>query len=338
MRNQWPEAGNRLKLLMFDFNWVMDPPPNESPRVSGPHEWAFVDPKEYFDWHLKIGNNAIFLQAYAHGGYAFYPTKLGPTAPGPGRDMLPRVFELAKKAGMPFYSYFCPSWDGVVNMWRQEWLFPKTRTCIWDYWLAPESPWTDLFCARIEEFLHDYPADVLLIDWFNYNNGKGVVPAPFVEKPWKEIIGRPMPEKAEDITPEESLKYRREIMARQFYRIRDAARKASPNTKLLFTPPYKEPAEPLWVDHPMMNESDGVIAEYSKPETMEWLISVLKPHQCVIATPMGPKHMEEQTIRDLYARGCGMCGYLWGSAPLFAPHPFFEKQLKIVSQVFKEMS
>ncbi|MBI4026877.1 MAG: hypothetical protein HY360_17970 [Verrucomicrobia bacterium] len=57
----------------------------------------------------------------------------------------------------------------------------------------------------------------------------------------------------------------------------------------------------------------------------------------MIATPMGPKHMNVQLIRDLLARGCGMCGYLWGPAPAFRPHPFFQKQLEIVRQIFKEL-
>ena len=30
--------------------------------------------------------------------------------------------------------------------------------------LGPESPWTDLLCARIKEFLTDYPADWMLFE------------------------------------------------------------------------------------------------------------------------------------------------------------------------------
>jgi len=340
MNDHWPDEGRRLKLLMFDFNWVLTAPPEDKLYMSAPHDWAFVEPREYFDWHLSVGNNAIFLMAYAHMGYAFYPTKLGPIAPGPGRDLLPRVFEMARKAKLPFYSYFCCSYDGVINMARNDWLIPNTRNSIWGYYLAPESPWTDLLCERIEEFLSQFPVDAIFFDWFRYGEeqaGITVRPAWFVEKPFREIIGRAMPDKAEDITFEESLTYRREIMARQFYRIRDAVKKTSPQTKMMFTPPYHQPHEPMWENHPMMNESDGLLAEYSKPETMEWLLSVRREHQCVIATPIGPGEMKEEIVHSLYNRGCGMNGYLWGTPPTFKPHRRYDRQLAVLSRVFKEL-
>ena len=87
----------------------------------------------------------------------------------------------------------------------------------------------------------------------------------------------------------------------------------------------------------MVRESGGLLAEYSKPETMEWLLSIRKPHQALIATPMGPANMTAQSIKDLFARDCGMCGYLWGVPPVLKPHSRFEKQLQTVSRAFKEL-
>ena len=55
------------------------------------HDFAFLDPQEYFDWHRDFGNNLFFIQAYTFCGYAYYPTRLGPVAPGPGREILPRL-------------------------------------------------------------------------------------------------------------------------------------------------------------------------------------------------------------------------------------------------------
>jgi hypothetical protein len=106
MNENWPQEGNRLKLMMFDFNWAKYDHPHEHIGPTAPFDWAYVDPKEYFDWHLRFGNNAVFLQAYTHTGYAFYPTRLGATAPGAGCEFLPRVFEMSQKAGVPFWSYF----------------------------------------------------------------------------------------------------------------------------------------------------------------------------------------------------------------------------------------
>ena len=76
----------------------------------------------------------------------------------------------------------------------------------------------------MEEFLRLYPVEWILFDWFVYgnlqSNGLPVQPAWFVKGPFREIIGRDMPDDAAKIAPDESLKYKREVLARQFYRIR----------------------------------------------------------------------------------------------------------------------
>jgi hypothetical protein len=104
--------------------------------------------------------------------------------------------------------------------------------------LAPESPWTDLLCARVKEFLRLYPVEWIVFDWFVYGslhpNDFAVQPAWFVKGPFKEIIGRDMPEEAAGITSEESLLYKRTVLAKQFYRIREAVHDASPGTKIYF--------------------------------------------------------------------------------------------------------
>lgn len=329
-----------LKLMMFDLNWSYHVHPHRATLPSAPHDWAFIDPQAYVDWQLEIGNNAIFLQAYTYPGYAFYPTRLGPVAPGPGQELLPKVYEITRKLGLPFYSYFCVAADGVMNVARDDWLIPGSRRN-WNHgFFGPESPWTEFFCARVEEFLKQFPVDWILFDWFCYGNltpDYPVQPAWFVEKPFAEIIGRPMPKQASEITPEESLKYKREVLARQFYQIRDTVKRASPDTKIVFTPPYWAPAEPLWVDHPMLNESDALLAEYSKPATMEWLLSIRKPHQAVIATPICVSGaMDLKTMLSLMERGCGMCGYCWGTPPVLKPHPSYDAALQVVKQAFRK--
>jgi len=331
-----------VKLMMFDLNWSMHDAPYKCTLPSAPQDWAFVDPRAYFQWHVDFGNNAVFLQAYTYGGYAFYPSKLGPVAPGPGRELLPRVFELTRKNGMPFWSYFCVGADIAMNAYHPEWLVPGSRVHWQHGFLGPESPWTDLLCARVEEFLTDYPADWLIFDWFCYGDQADhsfpVQPCWFVEKPFAEIIGRPMPADAADITPEESLRYKRVIMERQFRRIQAAVRQTSPATKIAFTPPYWGPAEPLWADHPMLAESDGLLAEYSKPETMEWLLRSRRPGQRLIGTPMGAGGvMDVETILAWVDKGCDLNGYFWGSPPKFAPHPSFQASLDRIQEAFRRI-
>lgn len=95
-----------------------------------------------------------------------------------------------------------------------------------------------------------------------------------------------MPATAEEIAPEECLAYKREIMARFFHRIRETMHRASPGTRAFFNVPFWKPAEALWVDHPMLRQSDMLVAE-STDEIVDWLLSIRRPGQRVMTTIAG---------------------------------------------------
>jgi len=329
-------------LLMFDLNWSVHDAPHPFTGPSTPQDWAFIDPREYLDWHLEMGNNAIFLQAYTYGGYAFYPTRLGPVPPGPGRELLPRLYELAQEAGLPFWSYFCVGADVAMSAYRHDWVIPESRRNWWHGFLAPESPWADLFCARVEEFLEQFPVDWILFDWFCYgdlDSSFHVQPAWFVKQPFREIIGREMPEDSSQITPEESLTYKREVLARFFARIRKTVKETSPATRIAFNPPYWKPADPLWVDHPMVNESDGLLAEYSKPETLQWLESARRPEQQIIATPINVEGVvDEEVMLEWAEKGHVLNGYIWGTPPQLQPHPSLQPKGEAIRKAFHRIA
>ena len=328
-----------IRLFCSDLNWTRYSDTYAPPSL--PQDWAFIDPQAYFDWHLAVGNNAMFCQAYTFCGYAFYPSKLGPVAPGPGRDLLPRLFDLSREAGVPFWSYFSVSWDLIMRGLRREWTFSHNPA---GWCLAPETPWTDLLCERVREFLGQYPVDWILFDMFLYGDVEThafrVRPASFVGQPFREIIGRPMPAAADEITADESLKYKREIMARQFRRLRDAVKQTSPETKILFNVPYTVADAPMWADHPMLLESDGLFAECTKPEVMEWLLRVRQPGQRVMTTIIGhtsPGWCDPLLWRRWYARGCDFFGYAQGTPPDFHPHAFWTEKLEIIREAFREI-
>jgi hypothetical protein len=310
---------------------------------AAPQDWAFVNPKEYFDWHIDFGVNVMFCQAYAFGGYAFYPTRLGAVAPGPGRDLFPTLFRLARKAHMPIHSYFCVGTDLTMCNMRPSWLVPTSLTPKghWGY-LAPESPWTDLLCARITEFLRLYPVEWIVFDWFVYGslhpNDFAVQPGWFVKGPFKEIVGRDMPDDAVQITADESLKYKRAVMAKQFYRIKEAVHNASPATRIYFNVPYREPKEALWVDHPMLNESDMLLAE-SSDAVVPWLLSIRKPHQRVMTTVVGRQDgvSDPNTWKKWFEAGCDFFGYAWGTPPDFRPNPAYTAAVDVVRQAYHQM-
>jgi len=81
-------------------------------------DWARVDAKEYFDWHVDFGNNVMFCQAYLFGGTALYPTKLGPMAPGKGAQLLP---ELYARSRVEHLLGRIPTMESYVSFGAQKW-------------------------------------------------------------------------------------------------------------------------------------------------------------------------------------------------------------------------
>ncbi|MGO8745038.1 MAG: hypothetical protein ACLQNE_03520 [Thermoguttaceae bacterium] len=331
-----PNKGRPIKIFTCDFNWCAWDKPSYHVTLSAPQDWAFVDPDTYFNWHRDFGVNCFFAQAYTHSGYAFYPTRFGPVAPGSGNRLFGELFQRASKAGMPFCAYFSVGRDELMQTTRPEWRVPGGT------FLAPESPWTDLLCARITEFLRLYPVEWINFDVFTYGVYRAsrfkIQPAWFAKEPFREVIGRAMPDDAAKIAPEESLKYMREMLARQFHRIREAMHKGNPGTKANFNPPFFAPAEPLWADHPMLNECDQLVAE-STDDVMPWLLKIRKPHQRVLTVITGRTDgvSDPNTWKRWYEAGCDFFGYAWGTPPDFRPHPRYAKELEITRNAYRTM-
>jgi hypothetical protein len=254
------------------------------------------------------------------------------------------MFKLANKAGLPFSAYFCVGCDLIASNIRNEWVVLTSRNRMAQGLLAPESPWTDLLCARITEFLRKYPVEWINFDCFNYgkynSNDFQVQPSIYVKGPFKEIIGREMPENASGITPEENLKYKREVMARQYHRIREAMYAGNPGTKANFNVPFFKPQEPMWTDHPMLNECDQLIAE-SSDDVVGWLLKIRKPHQRVMTTIIGRQDRkgtcDPNSWKKWYEAGCDFFGYAHGITPDFRPHPALHEQVEIVRDAYHQM-
>jgi hypothetical protein len=325
-----------IKLFCCDLNWSMI---NGKSRVSAAQDWAYIDPEEYFEWHRVFGNNVMFCQAYTFGGYAFYPTELGPVAPGPGSRLLPSLYSAAHAAGMPFWSYFCVGTEHISRAMRPDWTIPGSK------FFDPESPWTDLLCARVREFLNLYPVDWILFDWFVYGglkmNGTAVEPTSHAKNLFEQIVGRPMPETSQEIAEEEQLTYKREVLARQFFRIRDAVKETSPQTQIVFNVPYREANGALWKEHPMVKESDGLFSECTDDRIMEWLLSVRRHGQRVMTNLRGQAGRglpaDPRTWKKWHDRGCDFFGYAWGKPPDFQPVADYQKEVNLVRKAFCEM-
>lgn len=340
-----------IRLLNFDFNWSMCELPTGEFRhcASAPDDWAFIDPVEYVDWHEQRGNNSILCQAYTQPGTALYPSRFGQNAPGPGRELCLRVAEETTRRGLSFWSYFSVGSESMLSTSRPQWTIAGSREVTgWLSFFAPESPWTDLLCNRIAEFLGMCPqTDWLLLDWFGYGSYTDAWPrvdprAWFVRANFPRICGRPAPETPEDVTDEEDLLYKRTVLAEQFVRIRDTVRQANPRTKIMFNVPYHRPADPRWVDHPMVLESDGLFSEATTPGVMDWLLEIRRPEQRLMTTLAGMYHDEAlcdpSSWRTWYDKGCDFFAYVWGVPPTLRLHADFEPKVAQVAEAFAKMA
>jgi len=330
------------KMFIIDWNFVVfDDQPAIRP-TSTAFDYADINAAEVFDYALSLGNNAIFCHAYTINGCAMYPTRLGPVSAGSAGTLLPDLYEITRKNKLPFWAYFDVAQDGHVNSSRPHWLIPGTAAGgDPSGFLAPETPWTDLLCARVEELLATWKVDWLLFDGFVYGSFTPdlfqVPPAWYMERPFREIIGRAMPAAAGDIRPDENLRYKREILARQFRRIRDTVKRASPRTKICFNVPYWKPAEALWVDHPMLQESDGLLAETANEDLVDWLLKIKRPEQRLFLTVVNcldAFRFDTRSWEKWYERGCDFHGYAWGTPPDWRPAPRFKAAIDGFRDVF----
>ena len=96
----------------------------------------------------------------------------------------------------------------------------------------------------------------------------------------------------------------------------------------------------MWVDHPMLNECDQLIAESSN-EVVDWLLKIRKPHQRVMTTIIGIEGKEgvcdPNSWKKWYEAGCDFFGYAHATPPDFRPPPFRHEQVEIVRQAYRQM-
>ena len=207
---------------------------------------------------------------------------------------------------------------------------------------GPESPWTDLLCARITEFLRQYPVEWINFDAFTYGKYRAsnfkIRPAWYVKKPFREIIGREMPDDAAKISADESLAYMREVLARQFHRIQEAMHQGNPGTKANFNPPYFAPTSPSgstipwstkainWWPNQPTTSCPGCCGSASRISAMTTIVG----REGGLSKP--------DTWRRWYQAGCDFFGYAWSTPPDFRPHPKFVKELEITCAAYHEMA
>lgn len=348
---------DQLRFFPLDLNFARVADPLDSVVMSAAEDWRDIDPAAYFQWQLDHGANVVSIQGWAVGGFAYYPTRLGPRAAGSAGTLLPRVLDMALGAGLPTQSYVTVGANPTYTASRPHWLVPGSEGVeilgdTFQYgFLAPESPYTDILCDRIFELLDAYPVDWMLFDWFCYGSLRHDLPlvaTPYTRPLYRELFDRPMPEDRSAISPADELTYKREALARQFRRIRDTVRQASPTTRIVFNVPYFDAAEPIWVDHPMLAESDGLFAESTVPAIVDWLLSVKRPEQRLLTTIYGrPDDVVDgerivwsdvASWRHWTERGCDLVAWAWPVPPRGTVHPVEQPAIDAVTAAFTELA
>ena len=121
-------------------------------------------------------------------------------------------------------------------------------------------------------------------------------------------------------------------------RVRQDISRGNREAKIYFNVPYRKPAEELWVNHPMLNESDMLLAE-SSDTVVPWLLSIRKPQQRVMTTIVGRQDgvSDPNTWKKWFNAGCDFFGYAWGTPPDFRPHSDYAAAVDVVRKAYREM-
>lgn len=348
---------NQLRIFTLDLNYASVGPDGATVAPSAATDWKTVDPFAFCDWQVAHGANVVGCQPWTFSGFATFPSELGPRATGTGGTLFPAVYDRARDRGVPILAYFNVAVDLAVCSSRPHWLVPGSQgveilgDTFWHGFLDPQSRWADLLADRILEFLSQFKPDWVLFDWFCYGslmNDLSLPSTPQVRADFGAIIGKAFPEDPGQVSSADAIKYKREVLARWFARIRDAVRATSPVTKIVFNVPYFGPAEPIWVDHVMLRESDALFAESSNPDIVEWLLSVRRPGQRVMTTIFGrpDDHVGGQTIRWSDAstwrhwseRDCDLVAWTFPVPPSATPHPRDRDAIKLVGDAYRQLA
>jgi len=155
-----------IKLFNCDLNWtkVDSPVPGCPPAMAT--DWAQVDAKEYFDWHVALAIRHVLpgLRVRWDG-----PVSLETGACGARQRSGTAAGTLCAIAcrRMPFVSYFCVGTDLTVAAHRPQWIVPRATSTptMASLLRRVPGPTCSVSGSRVPE---EFPVEWLLFDWFVY--------------------------------------------------------------------------------------------------------------------------------------------------------------------------
>jgi len=333
------------RIFTLDLNWRREQPPSRGVGLCAAHDFADISAQAFLDYHQDFDITELWMPTSNWAGYTYYPTRLNCVAPGALGELFVRVYDSCQARDMPCWGYFCVGTDLHIAATRPEWVIPGSAEHQGWPMLAPESPWIDLLEARLIEFLEAYPVHSMMLDWFVYGSVSDtdfpVQPTFWANEPFERATGRPMPQRADQISAAEGLAFKRHVLGQNAQRLASTIKRVSPKTEVVFNMPYHRADDPLWVDHPVLTVSDLLFAECSRADVVEWLLAVRRPEQQVMCMIHGRPDEDQCDVHSGAAwaeRGCGLFSSALPVAPELRHHPADESALEAVRQLYRDLA
>lgn len=290
-------AASPVRAFCVDFNWG----PGGPNSFAGPGIWADASPAAHVQWYKDLGANVIQTFAVSCNGYAWYQGGEIPPQPGLKHDFLPEVVRLGHAQGLRVMGYFCV---GANTRWGQE--HPELS---YEAPSAPHIPLTseylDVLGASIEEALRLSGMDGFMIDWVWNTSGRWLA---CEQRLYQELMQEPFPG-ADGVTAEGKLAFDRRAVTRCWQRIRDAARRVSPQCVIWLS--CADLRNETVVDSELFREVDWLMNEAPDPASLAAVQAMAGPRtrrvQCVVG--WGPQHDAARVIGDPRHQSLAIYGF-----------------------------
>ncbi len=290
-----------IHAFCIDFNWG----PGGVNGFAPPGLWAEAEPEQHVAWYAALGANVIQTFAVSCNGYAWYRGgRVVPPQPGLQHDFLPEMVRRGHARGLKVMGYFCVAGN---TRWGQG--HPDQSYGIPSAYHIPlTTDYLDFLCASITEALERSKMDGFMIDWlWNPVRPEGRW-LDCEKRAFAELMGRPFAGE-DQLSAEDRLAYERRAIDRCWQRIRQAARRASPDCVLWLS--CNKLDDPTVVGSSLFREVDWLMNEAGDLPSLENARRMIGPHTRLVTCLVGwgDRHNAQAVLADPAAAGLGIYGF-----------------------------
>ena len=293
-----------VKAFCIDFNWGSGGPN----AFAKPGLWADADPEAHVAWYKALGANVIQTFCVSCNGYAWYKGGVVPPQPGLKHDFLTDVVRLGHAEGMKVMGYFC---IGANTRWGQT--HPKLSYGTPAHTHIPfTTDYIDYLCEAVADALTRTGCDGFMVDWF-FNGPYSPHDAPVKWLPcelqmWTELMHGEFPGK-ENITPQQTLEFKRRAVDRCWTRLRKAAKSANPDCIIWLS--CHDLKHPQLVGSRVFKEADWLMNEAGDMAAIERTRKMVGDHTGLLACVVGwgDRHNARMLAPAARDAGVGVYGF-----------------------------